>query len=338
MKIAILSPIAYSLPPAKYGPWEKVVHTLATGLYKRNIDVTVIATSQSDVSYKIFPTTDKTTMELEEKYRFPLELHHLTQAVNHIRNSDYDIVHNSLNWYGVLSLQLMGKPHVTTLHGMEDQAKFIYDKYPQTPFVSISNSLRKYKPELNYIKTVYNGIDFDKFTIAHSKQDYLFTAARICPQKGIHNAIKLAQTTNKKLIIAGVLDEREYFNTQIKPHLDNKNIIYIGNVDQFEVHKLASEAFAYVSLIEWEEPFGLSVAESIASGTPVIATKKGSMPELVKDGVSGILVDSVQEASDRIEELSNVNAQNCREFGKNLFSIDKMVDGYLEVYSQVLTP
>jgi glycosyltransferase involved in cell wall biosynthesis len=336
MKIAIISPIAYSLPPDKYGPWEKVVDTLATGLYKKGVDITVISTSQSKVPYKTFSTTDKTTMELETIYRFPLELHHLTQAVKHINSLDYDIVHNSLNWYGVLSLQLINKPHVTTLHGMEEQAKFIYDQYSDTPFVSISNALRNYKPELNYIDTVYNGIDFDKFTPSTKKEDYLFTAARICHQKGIHNAIKLAKLTNKKLLIAGVKDDPEYFKNEIEPHIDNDKIIYVGNVGQSEVHNLVSKAYAYLSLIEWEEPFGLSVAESIACGTPVIATKKGSMPELVKEGVSGILVDSVEEAAKKIESIKLIDPKKCREFGYNIFSIDKMIEGYLSVYDKIL--
>lgn len=336
MKIGILAPISHPIPPLSYGPWEKVVYTLAQGLHDHGHDVTVIATEQTTGSFKKQVTVTKTTSEIEEKFRFPYELHHIAQAVKYIQSEKFDIIHNNLNWYGFLGLQTANTPFVTTLHGMEDQAKFVYDFYKNGNFVSISNAMRSYKPDLNYVATVYNGIDFDTFKPLSPKDNYFITASRICLQKGIHHAITLAKKTATPLYIAGTIDDPVYFEKEVKPHVDGVNVIYLGELNQDEILQRVARARAYISILEWEEPFGLSVAEAIASGTPVIANRRGSMPELVKDGVSGILVDNVDEAVQRMPEIEKVDTDVCRAYGESLFSIEKMISSYIKVYEKIL--
>ncbi len=336
MKIGILAPISHPIPPRGYGPWEKVVYTLAEGLHQKGHDVTVFATNQTSGSFKIHATVPNTTSELQEKYRFPYELHHISQVLNHLQTEKFDIIHNNLNWYGFLGLSSSNLPFVTTLHGMEDQAKFIYDQYKNSNFVSISNAMRAYKPDLNYVATVYNGINFETFKTVSPKENYFITASRICVQKGIHHAIALAQQTTTPLLIAGTIDDPQYFEKAIKPHLDGTSIVYLGELSQLEVHEKVARARAYISILEWEEPFGLSVAEAIASGTPVIANRRGSMPELVKDQVSGIIIDTVDEAVQRIAEIDKIDNHACRAYGEGLFSIDKMISGYVTVYKKIV--
>jgi glycosyltransferase involved in cell wall biosynthesis len=335
MKIALLSPITHTLPPQKYAPWEKVLYTLASGLQKAGNDVTVFAAADSSAEFPMHATVAKSLTNLTD-FKFQQELIHISQATKAIKQGNFDIVHNHLNWYGLLFLDTIGIPYVTTLHGMEPEGKYVYSQYKKNKFVSISVKLREMAPDLNYIANVYNGVDFDFFKPQPKTENYLFIGGRICHDKGVHNAIKLAKETGLKLIIAGTIDNQQYFDKEVKPFLKSGQVDYVGNVSQSQFRDYAAKALAYVSLIEWEEPFGLSVAETIACGTPVITTRRGSMPELIKDGINGILVDTVAEAVERIKEIQFIDPIKCRLHGANLFSVEKMVAGYLEAYEKAM--
>lgn len=335
MKIALLAPITNPLPPTSYAPWEQVVHLLATNLTKLGEDVTVFAAKDSNTQlYKIVNTVD-TSLVNTSTHKFQQEMMHISIATKLIREGGFDIVNNHVNWNGMLTLDAAGLNHVTTIHGFEEPSKYVFNTFKNRNFISISLSERRKCPDLNYLMNSYNPIDFSFYDLVEEKEAYIFVAARICRDKGIHNAIKLAQSTGIELRIAGQITNREYFDKEVAPHLGDK-VKYLGVVSQKDMKALTGKAKAYISLLEWDEPFGLSVAEAIACGTPVIANKRGSMPELVVDGVTGILVDTVDEAIERFSEVDKISPSECREKGKEVFSAEVVAKRYLEVFAKLV--
>lgn len=336
MKVALLAPISHRLPPHSYSPLEKDVHLIAKELTNLGVDVTVfLAADSKGLPYKTFYTVDKSLENLKE-FEYMQECIHVTNALREIVKGKYDLVNNHLNWNGMLGLDAINCNHVTTLHGFEPHSLHVFKRFADRKYISISNADRNNAPELNYVATVFNPIDFNFHELVPVKEDYLYIAARIFRGKGFHHAIELAKRTGTKLIMAGRIIDQEYFDKEVKPHIDNDQIQYLGMVTQDQMKKLSGEAKAYVSLLDWDEPFGLSVAESIACGTPIIANKRGSMPEIVVDGKSGILVDSVEEAVERFSEISTLNPEVCRASGKELFSMEKVAKDYLEVFKSLV--
>jgi glycosyltransferase involved in cell wall biosynthesis len=337
MKIALLATISHPLPPRAYAPLEKDVHLMAKEMTKLGADVTVfLAADSKDLPYKTFYTVDKSLENLTE-FHYMQECVHINKALREITTGGYDIVNNHLNWNGMLALDsIIDCNHVTTLHGFEPHSLHVFNRYKDRKYISISDAERNEAPDLNYVGTIYNPIDFEFHELVETKKDYLFIAARIFRGKGFHNAIKLAKATGTKLIMAGRIIDQEYFDTEMAPHIDGDQIQYLGMVSQEEMKRLSGEAKAYISLLEWEEPFGLSVAEAIACGTPIIANKRGSMPELVKDGVSGLLVDTVEEAIQRFNEVNTIDSKLCREHGRNLFSAEKVASEYIKLFQKLL--
>lgn len=332
MKIALLSSIGFPMPPKGYAPWEKVVHLLATALTRKGEDVTVfVAEDSGEVEYKVKYTVDKSLVNMTE-HKFMQESIHIAKAAKMIGEMNFDVVNNHINWNGMLALDLVGANHITTIHGFEEASKYIFSRYADNKYISLSFAERKKLPGLNYVANIPNPIDFDFFELVEKKQDYIFTAARICKDKGIHNAVKLAKEVGIKLIIAGRIQEQDYFDKEILPFVDNENIEFIGEVTQDRIKELTSNAKAYISLLEWHEPFGLSVAEAIACGTPVIANKMGSMPELVQDMKTGLLVEDTDEAIRRFKDLDKISPSECREIGKSIFSMDIVAGLYLDAY------
>jgi glycosyltransferase involved in cell wall biosynthesis len=211
----------------------------------------------------------------------------------------------------------------------------VYKKYnASTNYVSISNANRH--PELDYLATVYNGINTGDFTFSEYPQDYLLFFGRIHPEKGTHDAISLAKQTNSKLIIAGLIQDNEYFNKQVLPFIDNKSVVYAGNCGPQQRDKLLGGALALLHPIHFDEPFGLSVAEAMCCGTPVIAFNRGSMAELIQHEITGFLVQTMEEAVAAIGKLSSINRAVCRQWAVSKFSKEKMVDDYILLYRRIL--
>ena len=225
---------------------------------------------------------------------------------------------------------------VTTIHGFSSQKILpVYKKYNSTNFyVSISNSDRS--PELDYTATVYNGINTNEFTFRPESKDYLLFFGRIHPEKGTSESIQIAKQSGRKLIISGLIQHQEYFDSKIKPFINDDDIVYVGNSGPKERDKLLGEAYALLHPISFEEPFGLSVAESMLCGTPVIAFNKGSMPELILDGKTGFLVNTIDEAVEAVNNIKSIDRKYCRECAASKFSRQKMIEGYLEVYKKIL--
>jgi glycosyltransferase involved in cell wall biosynthesis len=211
----------------------------------------------------------------------------------------------------------------------------VYRAYNDSSYyVSISNSDRN--PELDYIATVYHGIDTSLFTFEAGPGNYLVYLGRIHPDKGTHAAIEIAAQSGLKLMIAGIIQEESYFQSRVAPFIDNDRVVYLGSVGPEQRNELLAGAYALLHPINFDEPFGLSVVESMACGTPVIAYRRGSMPEVIKDGETGFLVNNTEEAVSCLERLKSVNRLRCRQWVEENFSQDRMVNDYINVYHQIL--
>jgi len=225
---------------------------------------------------------------------------------------------------------------VTTIHGFSSPKILpVYKKYNKnTYYVSISNSDRS--PELDYLATVYNGINTNEFTFNPQSDDYLLFFGRIHPEKGVYESIQIAKKSKRKLIISGLIQDQQYFDDKVKPFLNNDDIIYAGNSGPYERNKLLGGAIALLHPISFEEPFGLSVVESMFCGTPVIAFNKGSMPELIMQGKTGFLVQNSDEAVDVVTNVMSIDRKSCIEWASSKFTLQKMIEGYLKVYKEIL--
>jgi len=334
MKIAILSPVAWRTPPRKYGPWEQVASNITEGLVENGIDVTLFATGDSVTKGKLEYICERPyseDAELDPKVWECLHISHLMEQAE-----KFDLIHNNFDFLPLTYSRLIKTPMVTTIHGFSSQKILsVYKKYNSTShYVSISNSDRS--PELDYTATVYNGINTDEFTFHSEPKDYLLYFGRIHPEKGTSESIHIAKQSGKKLIISGLIQHQEYFDNKIKPYINDDDIVYAGNSGPGERDKLLGEAYALLHPISFEEPFGLSVAESMLCGTPVIAFNKGAMPELILDGKTGFLVNSIDEAVQSVNNIKSVDRKHCRTWAASKFTLEKMVEGYLEVYKNIL--
>ena len=334
MKIALLAPIAWRTPPLKYGPWEQVASNIAEGMVKKGLDVTLFATGNSYTSGKLEYVSETAYAEDSSIDPKVWECLHISNVME--RASEFDIIHNNFDFLPLTYSRLINTPMITTIHGFSSQQIIpVYKKYNRNNYyVSISDSDRS--SELDYTATVYNGIDIKDFTLNEQPKDYLLFFGRIHPEKGAYESIQIAKKANKRLIISGLIQDERYFEEKVKPYINNKDIVYVGNSGPADRDKLLGEALALLHPISFDEPFGLSVAESMTCGTPVIAFKRGSMPELIQDKQTGFLVNSVDEAVDAVNDIQSINRKYCNEWAVSNFSLEEMVEGYLNVYKQVL--
>jgi Glycosyltransferase len=335
MKIALLAPIAWRTPPRKYGPWEQVAATLTEGLVRQGADVTLFATADSLTAAKLrssAPSGYAETPGLDPKVEECLHISQLMETAG-----EFDLIHNHFDFLPLTYSRLIPTPMVTTIHGFSSPKIIpVYKKYNgHVAYVSISNSDRS--PELDYVATVYNGIDTALFPFMPEPEDYLLYFGRIHPEKGAHLAIEVARRTGRRLIIAGLIQDEQYFTDRVRPHIDGSQVEYVGNVGPDERACLLGGAEALLHLIGFDEPFGLSVAEAMLCGTPVIAIKRGSMPELIVQGKTGFLVADVEGAVRAIAGLTGIDRADCAKWARDMFSQEKMVSGYLDVYRQILS-
>jgi len=334
MKIAILSPIAWRTPPLKYGPWEQVASNIAEGLVAKGLDVTLFATGNSSTQGKLEFISETAYAEDDSIDSKVWECLHISNLMEQAK--DFDLIHNNYDFLPLSYSRLIKTPMVTTIHGFSSpQIIPVYKKYnADNYYVSISNADRS--PELEYIATVYNGIDPSGFTFNANPKDYLLFFGRIHPEKGTYEAIQIAKQTKRKLIISGLIQDAEYFKNVVKPHINNEDIVYVGNSGAKERNKLLGEACVLLHPISFNEPFGLSVVEAMLCGTPVIAFNKGSMSELIQHKKTGFLVETLEDAVVAVDSIDSINRWQCNRWAKVNFTQDQMVDGYLDVYSNIL--
>jgi len=334
MKIALLSPIAWRTPPLKYGPWEQVASNIAEGLIELGIDVTLFATGNSSTKGKLQYVSETAYAENPNIEPKVWECLHISNVMEQAEN--FDLIHNNFDFLPLTYSRLIKTPMLTTIHGFSSKKIIpVYKKYNDNNFyVSISNADRS--PGLEYLATVYNGINTSEFTFRPFGKEYLLFFGRIHPEKGTYEAILIAKKAGKKLIISGLIQDNNYFENKVKPFLNDGSIVYVGNSGPKERDKLLGEAYALLHPISFEEPFGLSVAEAMLCGTPVIAFNRGSMPELIIDGKTGFLVNTVEEAVEAINNINSIDRKYCRKFAASTFSRQKMAEGYLELYKKIL--
>ena len=331
----MLSPIAWRTPPRSYGPWERVVSLLTEGLVERGIDVTLFATGDSITSGRldyVCPFPYEENPQIDAKVWEALHIAHLFEQAG-----KFDLIHNHYDFLPLVFSRLVDTPMVTTIHGFSS-AKIlpVYREYQNSSYyVSISNADRS--PDLQYLATVYHGIDLEEFTFRDVPGDYLLFFGRIHPDKGTREAIEIARLCGHRLLMAGIIQDKEYFNRQIAPYIDNSNVIYLGSVGPAQRNELLGNALALLHPIHFKEPFGLSVIEAMACGTPVIAFNKGSMPEVIVHQQTGFLVNNVEEACQSISRLNTINRRECRQWVAERFSVQRMVDDYLQVYQTILS-
>lgn len=333
MKIAMLSPIAWRTPPIHYGPWENVTSLLCEGLVKRGIDVTLFATQDSQTAGKLCAVCKRGYEEDETIEPKVWECLHISEVFE--RAGEFDLIHNNYDFLPLTYSALVDTPVLTTIHGFSSQAIIpVYEKYNKNNYyVSISNSDRSNR--LNYIATVYHGINLEQFTFQKETGDYLLFFGRMHPDKGAKEAIQIAKSFGKKLIMAGIIQDKDYFNKEISPHF-GQDVVYVGSVGPKERDALLGGAYALLHPIYFAEPFGLSVVEAMACGTPVVAFNKGSMPELIESGKNGFIVHNVKEAISALKKIPQINRQVCRNTVEEKFSVEKMVDNYIKIYQQII--
>jgi len=352
MKIAFVAPFEEAVPPKKYGGTELVIYNIITELVKSGHEVTLFGTGDSNVPCKleaIFPQSIRTIepFTTDQKARDAVKYLGISKIVKVLQENDFDIVHNHAGWRFLLFADLIKQPIITTLHGpmgLEYQ-KVGWNAKPGLPFVSISDNQRKDYPTLNYVKTVYNGIDLSLFPHRginiqpdNGKGEYLFFLGRMSPEKGAKEAIEAAKITGHKLIIAAKIDavDKEYWE-EVKPMIDGDRIEFIGEVTFEEKVLWLKNAKALLAPIQWEEPFGLFIIEAMACGTPALGMARGSFSEIIQNGRNGFLSKTVEEMAGQIEKVDSIDRVECRKSVEEKFTKEKMTEGYLEAYKMVVS-
>lgn len=334
MRVAMLAPISWRVPPRHYGPWERVVSILTEGLVDRGIDVTLFATQNSITRAKLAGVCPKPYSEDPNIDPKVWECLHISEVFE--RASEFDLIHNQFDFLPITYSQLVRTPVVTTIHGFSSERIVpVFEKYNgRVHYVAISDADRH--PRLDYLATVHHGIPLEEFELREIPDDYLLFFGRIHPEKGTAEAIEVAKRTGKRLIIAGIIQDQSYFDRKVAPQIDDRQICYINSVGPDKRSEILGGAFAMLHLIDFSEPFGLSMIEAMACGTPVIAFSRGSVPEIVKDGETGFIVKDIDEAADAIGRIGELDRKTSREYVAENFSSERMVDKYIRAYETVL--
>lgn len=346
LRIAQLAPLWETIPPKKYGGIEIIIKAITNELIKRGHQVTLFAAGNSKTKAKLNSVFPKSLFEMKVDWYHRSQ--NLINAANLFQRANkFDIIHNHAGDNALFFVQTVKTPVLTTLHNVLPNSKqnksdeyITFDYYSQkTNFASISFNQRKHSNlKLNYVDTVYNGINLNDFTFNNQPQDYLVWLGRIHYGKGTWNAVNVVVKAKQKLIMAGNTtceSDEEYFK-KIKPLIDGKKIKFIGEVNRKEKNKLLSGAKALLFPTIWEEPFGLVMIEAMACGTPVIAFNKGAAPEIVKDGETGFIVKDDKEMIEAIKKVDKINRTQCRKHIEKYFTVEKMVDEYERVYEKII--
>ena len=330
----MLAPISWRVPPRHYGPWELFASLLTEGMVERGVDVTLFATGDSLTTARLSSVVPRSWSEDDEIDPKVAECLHIASVFE--RAGEFDLIHNSFDFLPLSYSGMVDTPVLTTIHGFSSPRIVpVYAKYNQRgSYVSISDADRH--PDLSYLTTIHHGIDTDAFSLSPDPGGFLLFYGRIHPDKGAAQAIDVARRVGMPLVLAGIVQDQAYFDREVAPHLDDDRVSYLGPIGPDQRNELLGGATALLHLIEFEEPFGLSVVEAMASGTPVIATRRGSMPELIDDGVTGFLVEGAEEAVSAIDRAGQLDRAAIRAQAVRRFGRERMVDEYLTAYERVL--
>lgn len=336
MRIAILAPIHWRTPPRRYGGYEIIASHIAEGMVKMGHSVTLYATEDSLTSGKLRSVCPRPLEEdrtLEGKV-----FQYLHSALPFEEADEFDIIHNHYDAYPLVFSKLVKTPVVTTIHGFTNSSVTkIYEKYENTHYVSISYADRKNGPKMNWTANIYHGIPVEEYVFENSPQDYFCFLGRICADKGIHLSIQIARKLGIKLKLAGLIpnDSKDYFEKEVKPYLSS-TIEYLGEISNEEKKTLLQNAQCLLHLNTYPEGFGIPLIEAMACGTPVIGMNNGSIPEVVEDGRTGYVVDTVTEAEHAIKKISSISRKSCRKRVETFFSVERMLTDYERVYTNII--
>jgi len=330
-RIAVLSPVAWRTPPLRYGAWETVAGNIAEGLVARGWNVTLFATRDSLTRARLHAVVDHGYEEDRSIDPKVAEYLHLSETFEHA--AQFDLIHSHYDFMALAYTRLAKTPVLTTIHGFSSPKIMpMYQKYSGGYFVSISDSDRA--PGLNYLATVYNGIDLSLYPLRKSAGKYLVFLGRIHPDKGVHLAVEVALVSGLPLLIAGIIQDHTYYREYVKPHL-SESIQYVGPLDVKGKNELFENALALLHLNTIPERFGLVLAEANAAGVPVIAMDLGSCREVIEDGKTGFLVRDVQGAVQVLDRVGEIDPLTCRRRVQERFSIETMVRAYERVYETI---
>jgi glycosyltransferase involved in cell wall biosynthesis len=334
-RLAVLAPIAWPVPPPGYGPWEQVAFNIADGMRRRGLDVTLFAPGNSHFEgnlVSVVPIGVNQDPALNGDVFGALHIGELFR-----RAGDFDLIHNNFDWKPMTyALGVPSPPMLTTIHGFSSpQILAAYYACAQRSFFcSISDSDRD--PGLGYLATTYNGIDPNEFTFRNAPGDYLLFLGRFHPEKGAHLAIEVARRAGVRLKMAAIHQDEAYFRERVEPHIDGDRVQFLGEVHREARNELLGGALALVHMTTRPERFGLTMIEAMACGTPVLGARMGSIPEIVVDDVTGFLCDGVADAVVKAPQLASLDRRACRARVEAEFSLERMVDRYLEAYARAL--
>ncbi|MDQ3077963.1 MAG: glycosyltransferase family 4 protein [Pseudomonadota bacterium] len=335
MRVAMLSSISWRTPPRGYGPWELVTSLLTEALVARGVDVTLFATLDSDTEGRLAGVVPRGYSEdatIDAKVAEALHIAHCFE-----RAGEFDLIHNQADFMPLAWSRLVSTPMVTTIHGFSSPRIVpVYRQYnDRCAYVAISESDRH--PDLAYAATIHHGIRVDDFPFDPVGGPDLLFFGRIHPDKGAAEAICAAQASGDRLVMAGIVQDEGYHQREVAPFIDGERVTHVGVVGGSRRAEVLGGAKALLHLIDFEEPFGLSVVEAMACGTPTIAYRRGSMPEIIEDGVTGFLVGTLDEAVAAIARIPEIDRATCRRVAIERFGVDRMADEYLALYERLLS-
>jgi len=329
----VLAPIAWRVPPRHYGPWEQFASLLTEGLVAREHDVTLFATADSITRARLVGTAPTGYAEDETMDAKVWEALHIAAAFE--RADEFDVIHNGFDFLPLTFSRLVDTPVVTTIHGFSSERIVpVYERYNDIGhYVAISDADRH--DRLDYDATIHHGIDMSEFDPAAGGGGYLLFFGRIHPDKGTAEAIDVAERCGLPLQIAGIIQDRAYFEELVEPRLDGVRATYVGPVDRERRAAVLGGATALLHLIDFDEPFGFSVVEAMACGTPVVARRRGSMAEIIRDGENGFLVDTTDEAVAAVGKSALLDRVAVRASVATRFDVERMVDDYVALYRRL---
>jgi len=327
----MLAPIAWRTPPRHYGPWELVTSLLTEGLVARGVDVTLFATLDSQtngVLDGVIPHGYAEDPSLDGRVWEAIHTAHVLA-----RSGEFDLVHNQLDWLPLAFSQQCDVPMVTTIHGFSGRGILPAYARARSHYVAISDADRS--PDLDYAATIHHGIDLDSLPFQATPGEALVAFGRIHPDKGTAEAIEIARRSDRRLVICGIIQDAAYFAEQVEPHIDGDRVRYLGSVGPQVRARVLGSAAVLLHPISFDEPFGLSVVEAMACGTPVVAFRRGSMPEVVDEGITGLVVDDMSQAVAAVDAAVRLDRHAVRDRAASRFGADRMVNEYLHVYESI---
>lgn len=342
MRIAQIAPLYERVPPLMYGGTERVVSYLTEELVRQGHEVTLFASGDSITRARLVACSER-SLRLDKQVIDPLAHHFVLLEEVFARADEFDILHFHVDYlHYPVSQRQQNLHHITTLHGLLDSPdlKPLYKTFSKVPLVSISNAQRRPLPWVNWQGTVYHGLPVDLYQPRREPGEYLVFLGRVSPEKRLDRAIEIANRTGMPLKVAAKVDkaDRKYFEKTIRGLLDDALVEWVGEVSEREKQELLANAYALLFPIDWPEPFGLVLIEAMACGTPAIAYRCGSVPELVEEGVTGFIVDDLNTAVEAVAKVQDLDRLLCRRRFEERFSAKRMAQSYLEIYDRLLRP